>query len=298
MRKVFRALQRQLKLNANKNLLHAHGERLLEIDSTFRAALEELLGGQAVPLSEDTLEEIAADAASSFIDRIVAVKQYIQIDTAARTALAEIYRQSWRKLVETRDVESTLRNHHYPRIKAYLEAQYPRAIREALQSSTALGSVPRAEYSAELQRGLFRLTPSAMKAPILDIGCGIQANLVRHLRRQGFDAYGIDRSIGQESDFLIGTDWFDFDFSLKHWGTIVSNLSFSSHFVYAQRYDPSRVPRYMKRYGKILDSLAVEGAFVYAPGVEILEKEIDARNFAVEKWPVSAQHSVTKVTKR
>jgi 2-polyprenyl-3-methyl-5-hydroxy-6-metoxy-1,4-benzoquinol methylase len=53
--------------------------------------------------------------------------------------------------------------------------------------------VPCSEYSASLQISLFDILQQDMPQPVLDIGCGIEGNLVGFLRRCGIEAYGIDR---------------------------------------------------------------------------------------------------------
>jgi hypothetical protein len=296
MRKLNQALQRQLNLNESKNLLHTQVEQLLEIDPLFLAALEELLASSEAGMASFNLAEIAADAAAALVAKIYAINQYIQVDSQAKQALKQIYVQSWQKIVATRDIEATLRNDHYPKIKVYLATLYPQTLRAALQTSPNLGHVPCSEYSAELQMHLFRLDLATLKEPLLDIGCGSQAYLVNYLRSQGIDAYGIDRIIQQKAEFLTETDWFELKLEPKRWGTILSNLSFANHLVYAQRYDPNSVPRYMQKYLEILDSLSAGGSFIYAPAVEILEAQTDERKFCTEKWPVSAQYAVTRIT--
>lgn len=145
---------------------------------------------------------------------------------------------------------------------------------------------------------LVRLDSSTMREPILDLGCGRRATLVHHLRARNLRAYGIDRNATERSDFLTKSDWLDFNLRRTSWGTIVSNLGFTNHFVYCQKFDRTRVPGYARRYREILDSLIAGGSFVYAPGVEILEDELGKEEFTVDRWPISAQFTATKVTRR
>jgi hypothetical protein len=297
MSKLNQALQRQLKLNERKNLLHAEVQQMIEIDTTFLAALEELLMDTSAGAEHFDLDKLSADAASALIDRIYTVNQYIQIDNEAKQSLKAIYVQSWQKLAKTRNIESTLRNDHYPRIKAFLAQLYPSGLAKALQNSPTLNFVPCSEYSAELQMRLFRLELSTITEPVLDIGCGSQAILVTYLRSHHIEAYGIDRTIKQKFDFLNEMDWFDMQLDYNNWGTIVSNLSFANHMVYAQRYEPESVPRYQKKYLEILGSLKAGGSFNFAPSVESLEILTNNKNYHTEHWSITAQHTVTKVTK-
>lgn len=291
------ALKRQLKLNEDKNLLSAHVETSLEIETTFLAALEELRSG-AARIPDSRVEELTVEAASGLIDRIYAINQYIRVDAGARQALVKIYTQSWRDLVAARNVESTLRRRHYPRIRAWLGNLYPHTMREALASSPTIGRVPCDEYSADLQMRLMRLDLSTIKEPVMDIGCGREAHLVNFLRSRKIEAYGIDRRVGRKSKFLTEADWFDFPFTPDRWGTIVSNISFTNHLVYALKYETKEVGRYMEKYSQILNSLMVGGSFIYAPRVEILRARADERKFETELWMIAGHHGVTKIAKR
>ena len=287
MSKISKALQRQLSLNEGKNLLHAEVGHLLEIDQIFLAALEELVSNPKEQLSSDKLENMAEDAAASFASKIYAMNQYIQIDGHAKESLKQIYIESWQELVETQQVESTIRNHHYPRISAFVEAVYPESLSSGLRSAIELGRVPSSEYSAELQKGILRLELESIREPVLDIGCGAEGNLVRFMRSQKMEAYGIDRFIRNKTGYLIEADWFDYEYGLGKWGSIVSNLSLANHLRYALRYDHAKVPQYLKTFSKVLDSLSKGGTFTFAPAVEQLEKHIDQRQHRIEKWEIS-----------
>ena len=296
MSKVSKALQRQLNLNEGKNLLHAEVGHLLEMDEIFLAALEELVSNPKEQVSSDKLESLAENAAASFASKIYTVNQYIQIDRHARESLKRIYIESWQKLVETQQIESTIRNHHYPRIKAFVEAVYPESLSSGLRSAIELGRVPSSEYSAELQTGVLRLEPKTLKEPILDIGCGAEGNLVRFMRSQKLEAYGIDRLIRNKTGYLIEADWFDYEYGLSKWGSIISNLSFTNHLAYALRHDHAKVPQYLRTFSKVLDSLSEGGTLTFAPAVDHLEKHIDRRQHRIEQWQISALTRGMRVT--
>ena len=108
------ALARQLKLNRRKNLLHSRAEQLLELEPTFVAALERLIGSSTDEAGSFNAEDLAVEAADRLIERIQAVNQYIQVDEPARNALVGIYLDSWKRLMKTRNIEQTLRTFHYP----------------------------------------------------------------------------------------------------------------------------------------------------------------------------------------
>jgi hypothetical protein len=131
----------------------------------------------------------------------------------------------------------------------------------------------------------------------LDAGCGAHAYLTAYLRSQGIEAYGFDRRLEVNAEYLREADWFDLPLGRSRWGTVTANLSFANHLRFAERYEPRSLPRYRERYHDILDSLAPEGSFVYAPAARILEEGVDRNRFAVEEWDTPAGHQVARVTK-
>ncbi|HTX90849.1 MAG TPA: class I SAM-dependent methyltransferase [Anaerolineales bacterium] len=294
MQKFTDALLRQFRLNRSRNLLHTDVERLLEIDPTFLAALEDLLAdpAAAAALQGDALAE---QAAATLVERIYAVNQYIQVDERTRQRLKDIYVASWQELIESRDIEGTLRGFHYPRIQAVLEGLYPPALKEALRRIPTVNEVPCSEYSPALQLQLFRLDPVTLRQPLLDVGCGSRAQLVRYLRSQGVEAHGIDRSLKVTAPYLTEIDWFAYRFEPGRWGTILANLSFTNHFVYAEHYDLGAAKRYPAKYREILESLAPGGNFLYAPNAPLLEAGIVDMESQIERWSISTGHAVTRI---
>ena len=291
------ALARQLKLNRRKNLLHSRAEQLLELEPTFVAALERLIGSSTDEAGSFNAEDLAVEAADRLIERIQAVNQYIQVDEPARNALVGIYLDSWKRLMKTRNIEQTLRTFHYPAIRKVLEDLYPEELRNALRSAKEVGLVPSSEYSAELQMRLLKLDLSRIREPILDLGCGRSAHLVRRLRAERLDAHGIDRNVGSRAGFLADVDWFDFAIGHSRWGTIIAHMSFTNHIVYCQRYDVAGLARYATRYADILDALRPGGSFLYTPGVPVVEDGVDGQRFEMSSWVVSGRITATRITK-
>jgi len=137
-----------------------------------------------------------------------------------------------------------------------------------------LGAEPRevvsSEYTPELQLGLLGLNVTELQTPVLDIGCGVQAALVRSLRAQGVAAEGIDR----DADPQIATiaDWLRHDYGVDRWGTIVSHLGFSLHLLHHHLAGRPAAFIYAELYMQILRSLRPGGVFAYAPGLPFLER--------------------------
>jgi len=294
MRKLTDAVHKQLRLNAEMNLLHPEVRYLIGIEPTFLAALEEAL---AAPKSQVPQQDLAEVAATSLIERIHTVNQFIQVDRSARESLKNIYLRTWEKMLETSDIESSLRNFHYPLVAEWINTLYPESLKKALASNLKIGRVVCQNYSAGLQLDLLKLELNDLKQPILDIGCGKEAQLVEHLRRNNLEAFGIDRSLQKKRDYLMEGSWQETAFEVNRWGTIISHMAFTNHFIYIEKVDTDRVPIYLAKYQEILNSLQLKGSFVYAPDSFALERIVDKNKYSVERHSIGNGYGVTRVSK-
>jgi hypothetical protein len=146
-----------------------------------------------------------------------------------------------------------------------------------------------AEYSSSLQTEILALDEGDLREPVLDIGCGRHARLVRHLRSRGIEAYGIERfplseearSDGLDESAVIARDWNEYGFSSRRWGTILSHLAFSNHFARHAARAEGRDLDYAKKYREILESLRLGGSFRYAPSLPYVERHLDPTFYAV-----------------
>lgn len=140
------------------------------------------------------------------------------------------------------------------------------------------------EYSAELQLEVLGLTLEDFTEPVLDVGCGERANLVRWLVEHGIEAFGLERH-AREARVIRG-DWLEFDFGVHRFGTVVSHQAFSLHFLrHHLEPDSDLAKRYALTYRNILGSLRKNGRFVYAPGLPFLERLLPA-SFTVSRTPL------------
>jgi hypothetical protein len=152
-----------------------------------------------------------------------------------------------------------------------------------------VGAVPSeavcAEYSAETQLRVLGLDLRSMHEPVLDVGCGAEAHLVAAMRQFGLDATGIDRHA--EAEHTIAADWSEFRFAPSSWGTVVSHLAMSLHFVHRHLgADAEPAQRYARKYMEILKSLQVGGSFVYAPSLPFIEEMLPVQSYRVRRIPV------------
>jgi hypothetical protein len=169
------------------------------------------------------------------------------------------------------------------------------AHRERLASfvRTRLGEDPRdvvcAEYSPSLQLAVLGFASGCIMAePVLDVGCGPNAVLVRHLRERGVEAYGIDRAAPEgEGEVVAATDWLDFSYGEDRWGTVISHLGLSLHFL---RHHLAGGPSaetlalaHADAYMRILRSLRVGGTFSYTPALPFVERLLSPLTYRCER---------------
>lgn len=154
------------------------------------------------------------------------------------------------------------------------------------------------EYTPALQLNILQIELKKLREPVLDIGCGREMNLVNYLRNNGIEAYGIDR-FDNQNPFYIKSDWLEYQFEPAKWGSIISNLGFSNHFIHHNLRADGNYKTYALKYMEILASLKSEGCFYYAPDLSFVEKHLDhfsyqLRNFAMEGYTFKASH-ITKI---
>jgi hypothetical protein len=152
-----------------------------------------------------------------------------------------------------------------------------------------LGEAPRevtsATYSPELQLRILGLSIDALEEPILDVGCGEDASLVRHLKAAGKNARGVDRECPPDAGDRA--DWLAYDYGNQKWGTIISHLGFSLHFMHQEMKSSDLAFEYGKTYMRILRSVAKGGTFAYVPGLPFIEPMLPASDFEVKRVPLA-----------
>jgi hypothetical protein len=147
-----------------------------------------------------------------------------------------------------------------------------------------LGAEPRevtnASYSPELQLEVLGVALDTMREPVLDVGCGAEALLVRFLRTAGKVAHGVD-ALASGGELATRADWLAFDYGTARFGTIVSHLAFTLHFMHQEMKRSDLAFEYARAYMRIVRALAKGGAFAYIPGVPFIESLLAPREFQV-----------------
>ena len=267
----------QIESNQSKNLLHKDFNELFRfLTSTIKAIQK---AGKITPNDLNLLIDYTVD---KVLQEFCRVNQYFSFHENDIISLKTIYRDLYQDIIRGGKIIDAISQAHYENLKKWLEKTNRFSQKMYLKAGTVLKSVTCSEYSAALQSEILYLNDIQLSEPILDIGCGKTANLVKYLRGKGFEAYGIDR-FSDDSLFVEKADWLVFDYGNENWGTIVSNLGFSNHFVHNHLREDGDFVVYAKKYMEILQSLKVGGCFCYAPDVPFIEKHLDGKVFSINK---------------
>lgn len=286
------AIQRQLAVNRSKNLLYARLEQSMELESGFLNALQVEASQSEIPP-----DEAVTFAVQSFLDRLHSVNPYLQISGAKIAELERIYHQTFRYIKQSGEICSTLKAYHYPSLARWLGPLYPPEFRQSLRASPVVSEVVYGEYSAELQVELLGLDVAHLKPPVLDIGCGRQAHLAKHLHTLGLDVYGIDSRLETRAPYLKQADWFDYVFETEKWGTVISNMAFTNHLNYAYRHDSTQLQAYLLKAREIFASLTPGGSFYCAPGLPFIEDRLPRKHYRIVRRQPTSGIFVSVVTK-
>jgi len=230
------------------------------------------------------------------------VNQYYYFDRAACTELERIYFQLVLDIKEQRSGSidfHSLGSKHFLRLKHWLLQYYPEAHHIYPSEIPKIEQpVVCAEYSAALQLEVIGIDINTLVEPILDIGCGKEQQLVTYLQQKGFAAYGLDRMVN-ESATSFQESWLEFDYKPHHWGTIISHLGFSNHFLHQHLRQSELALQYATTFKRILTSLKEGGTFYYTPGLPFIESYLSSVEFKVEtkqvKGTIFQASSITRL---
>lgn len=212
--------------------------------------------------------------------------QFLAVAPATVHMLANVYRYWLGSLC------SILQNEERPLQEALraMLLQHRTALRDSIE---LLGFTPSQvdhgpichEYSPQLQIGLLGLDTRGGVEPLLDLGCGEDARLVKVLRRRDVQAYGLDAFAPTKKAYLARGDWLTWPLGEARWKTVVSHMAFSHHFLHHHLKGGDWSVAYARRYVDILRSLQPGGNFIYTPGLPFMEDLLPRDQFEVERRP-------------
>jgi hypothetical protein len=280
-------------VNADKTLLDVY-----QVDSDFIALDTDFL--EFAIVNRDEIAQVLSDpqARADLIDLFVKTSveftyesnQFIHLDSAEETILRNIYASYLdriREIIEKSnsldaleiDLLALMRVHFQDlkhNIARFFDDQAAQQVRENVILKKAICS----QYSPELQLDLLGISIHQLAEPVLDLGCGKSGYLTRYLVSEGVNAFGLDRLI-DPFDCLMAGDWFEFDWQPGVWGTIISHMAFSNHFLFHHRYQNGQPEKYARAYMRILASLKPGGAFYYSPGLPFIEVLLPGSTFSI-----------------
>jgi len=232
--------------------------------------------------------------------------QFITLTQEHRTQLAQLYREYFREMVDVladqrshlADAMRDLVERHLRKLQTFIWGLDRSAEDHPLLNHQAVC----AEYSPELQLRILGVDLDTLLEPVLDIGCGMNAKLVTHLRDVGIEAYGVDRLV-TAAPYLIEADWIEFALEPESWGTILSHMAFSNHFLFHHYYRYGVPGQFAAKYREFLDALKDGGSLHYAPPLPFIEQFLPRAQYAVQQMAPPLRSgataaSATCITKR
>lgn len=240
------------------------------------AVMDNLALYQAID-TEEKLEKAAGSLYNYFVGEWVRKNQYLELSKDDCGRLMDAYRKLIADLAAARDGAG-----EDARLRASIQ-RHRRRLLDIIGAKNELdGAVmPCAEYSHGLQEAVLHLDVDGLREPILDIGCGRSAALVRHLLDRGKEAYGIDQYAPAHGN-ILKANWLDYAFLPEAWGTAISHMAFTNHFRRAINGADRSIAKYEDKYLEILGSLKPGGRFIHCPRIPEIEDRIDHAAYRVE----------------
>lgn len=273
----------------------AHIAALAEPEPALLAAIRSGMREDRATL-QATQERHATALAAQFCAWVWRHDQFVEIDDGTRSRIQSVYRSSLARALRLSDpLRPTAA---FAEVRSLL-AQHGEGLRLILLDLPA-GTTRRvsAEYSPGAQLRVLRMSHRELDGPVLDVGCGSNARLVRHLRGRGLEVVGIDRRTSRETE----VDWLTYAPGAQKWRTILSHQAFSLHFLHHHRRgSAATAEQYARAYMRYVRAIRVGGVFAYSPSLPFIEWALPA-----DRWSVSAVHgeidgvptSATHITRR
>jgi len=268
----------QIVNTGGKNLLaneQFNSLKLIEITSSLVEKIKNL----DIETEESMIDFVTDEALQEFCR----INQYFSFNKRSVKELKDIYIlfNQKIKLLDNNATQSSMdaiSEEHYKNLCNWLVQTNAFAGKVYSNDQGNTQAIACSEYAPDLQVRILQLDLKNLTEPVLDIGCGRELNLVNYLRDNGFEAYGIDR-FENESPYYIKSDWLEYDFEQQKWGSIISNLGFSNHFIHHNLRADGNYREYAQKYMEIINSLKIGGSFYYAPDLPFIEKHLDKSKY-------------------
>jgi len=279
--------------NSYKNLFCTKGNQLHFNRTTIKEI--KLQGKELLNLSKEDKKVLLLDLSRRFVETLYQTDPYINFSEKDGLIIRKIYSLLLRDITRELPIDEIERR-HFERICLLVKKTNPAVYQMNHNSDRDAQHFVCAEYSPEFQLNLLKTDSSFFSDPILDIGCGEHGFLVEYLRTQHLTVYGIDR-LQQNKDYYYKCDWLEFIYGQQKWGTIISHLSFSSHFLHHFLQNDGIDILYAGTYMKILKSLVAGGRWIYTPSVPFIENLLPQSEYHVNRTLVDRGINKTVITR-
>lgn len=291
-------IRQQIAFNSGKNLFadtEINSLQLIEVTSTLMESIQQM--------DAKTESEMINFLTDETLQEFCRVNQYFSFNTESVNELKQIYAQLNARIRATKPnasqkVLDELSIEHYRNLCDWLVKTNAFAGKMYDQNEESVQPpVACSEYAPDLQLAILQIDLKEIQEPILDIGCGREMNLVNYLRDNGFEAYGIDR-FDNENPFYTKSDWLEYTYEPGKWGTIISNLGFSNHFIHHNLRADGNYREYAEKYMEILAALKPDGSFHYAPDLPFIEMHLNLQTYRYTTSAIDgSEFKASQVTK-
>ena len=266
-------IKEQIAFNKGKNLLTGTENKSLQFIDGTESLIDKIRNLDIE--SEQLLIDYLTDES---LQEFCRVNQYFSFNAESIIELKELYRELNQKIrildpSAGKTELDRIGQEHYSNLCDWLVRTNKFAEQMYANNQEYLQPVACSEYPPHLQLEILHIDLNTLQQPVLDVGCGREMNLVNYLRDNGIEAYGIDR-FDNQNPFYTKSDWLEYEFEPEKWGTIISNLGFSNHFIHHNLRVDGNYRTYAQKYMEILASLQTGGSFYYAPDLPFIEKHL------------------------
>jgi hypothetical protein len=252
-------------------------------------------------LNDPAIASLLIDLFVSFsMDFSYKSNQFIHLTSQDEEAFRRVYRaflEGMRQMLISEDKDAfeslehkmgCLLREHFADLRAFMSTFLEDGSPSSLGEQIIFQQTICQEYSPELQLRILGIHPQCLVQPILDVGCGASSRLVEHLRVMGLQAVGVDRSVRQD-DHLIRADWLQLSWAPGTWGTIISHMAFSNHFIFQHMYRRGIPENYARYYAAMLSALKPGGSLYYAPGLPFIERFLSPAEYTITRRSIAAR---------
>lgn len=272
-------LLKQIQVNAATNFFYHDITPDATVLYKIKAKSEELLMHADCDL-------VARTMINSIVKRVLpiftGVNQFIYFTENDENTLKALYYATFLKIMQcavqqrlTVAVLGVLFREHYEQLRQFLIVTNGAELFKRYYVEPDLFPVVNANYSAAFQLELLGIDPADLREPVIDVGCGTESYLVKYLETRGCEVYGIDRD-AVFGECILASDWFNFDFTSRKWGTIISHMAFSNHFYHHHIRKDGNFIGYAKKYYEMLSALDYGGSFIYTPSLPFIEQALSS----------------------